>query len=136
MGTETQDCAPRGMGTTVKVRARLCELSKCNRSSHRGTAEEPVTVSASAGPAIHLYRSGDCAAPCICSITAACGRPAQLEILLPPWAVERHGSAHRRSAKPEAGRHRSPQQRVEDRESQVRQVSSGPHSSVDAESSC
>src|SRR6516165_3343916 len=114
MGPETQDCAPLGMGEAVELRARLCPLSKRDRSSHGDTAGSVVTVSASACPAIHLYRSGDRAAPCGCSISASSGRSARLEILLFVGIVERNRSAPWRSAELEARRHRSAQQRADD----------------------
>src|SRR6201984_657583 len=109
MGAETQDCAPLGMGEAVELRAWLCSLSKRDRSSHRDTAGSVVAVSASAGPAIHLYQSGDRAAPCGCSIIASCGRPARLEILLFVGIVECNRSSPWRSAELEARRHRSAQ---------------------------
>src|ERR1700745_3398075 len=115
MGAETQDCAPLGMGEAVELRAWLCSLSKRDRSSHGDTAGSVVAVSASAGPAIHLYQSGDRAAPCGCSIIASCGRAARLEILMFVGIVERN--------------------RVLPWERRIREGSSGTHSSVNAESS-
>src|SRR5215469_10703896 len=109
MGAETQDRAPLGMGEAVELRAWFCSLSKRDRSSHGDTAGSVIAVSASARPAIHLYQSGDRAAPCGCSITASCGRPARLEISLFVGIVERNRSSPWRSAELEARRHRSAQ---------------------------